>query len=83
MENQPAPKHAAKLYMLKIMQSQAFDKEISYLKDLVNKEISILVRNFNIFKNSEGIELMTEFLNHQDIVIKKKIFILGQVYPID
>lgn len=46
LKNQPEPKHAVKLHFLKIMQSWAFHKEISYLKDPVNKEIPISVMDF-------------------------------------
>ena len=49
------PKQYAKRYLIKIMQLQAFNKEIAYLKDCDNKEIPLLVKSLNVFIDADGI----------------------------
>ena len=46
---------AAKIYLIKIMQKQSLETEISFLENPVNKEVPLLVKNANLFIDKCGV----------------------------
>ena len=49
------PHQCAKIHLLRIMQSQCFSIELSYLKDPRNKQVPNLVSSLNLFIDKDGI----------------------------
>ena len=56
IKEQTEHRKSAEKYLIKTMQQQqAFQKEITYLQNLNNKEIPTLLKNLNLFLDPDGI----------------------------
>ena len=53
--NDTDPHQCAKIYLLRIMQSQCFTEELAYLQNPDNKQVPNLVSNLNLFIDDHGV----------------------------